>query len=366
MSEPLKTPLYQAHVDLGAKMTPFGGYLMPVQYAGIGAEHHGVRNSVGLFDVSHMGEFIIEGKGALDFLQTMTINDVAALTPGQAQYSAMCHPDGGMVDDLLVYRRESDYVLVVNAANIQGDFAWMESHLVPKVSLRNVSTSTALLAVQGPSSRQLLEGVLSLDLAELGFYHFIEIDHHGKKITLSRTGYTGELGYELYLGNSSVEGVWDELLSFGEPLGIQPAGLGARDTLRLEMKYCLYGNDITDRTNPIEAGLGWITKLDKGIFIGSEALREVKAEGPSRRLVCLITAERAIPRPGYKIYVGDREVGEVTSGTQSPTLKRGIAMGYVARGSAKAGSQLEIEVRGTRAVAKIVKSPFLASTSVMD
>ncbi|MCH8328456.1 MAG: glycine cleavage system aminomethyltransferase GcvT, partial [Candidatus Marinimicrobia bacterium] len=319
MSEPLTTPLYQAHLALGAKMTPFGGYLMPVQYVGIGAEHHAVRNAVGLFDVSHMGEFIVSGDGALDFLQNVTINDVAALAVGQAQYSAMCREDGGMVDDLLVYRRESDYMLVVNAANIAGDFAWLQSHAGPQVALRDISASTALIAVQGPLSRQLLEGALGIDLAALEFYHFTEVEHDGQAITLSRTGYTGELGYELYLSGPAAAKTWNDLLAFGQNLGVQPAGLGARDTLRLEMKYCLYGNDISEHTNPIEAGLGWITKFDKGPFIGSQALSSVKAEGPARRLVCLKMLERAIARPGYTIYAGDEEVGSVTSGTQSPT-----------------------------------------------
>ena len=365
MTAPLTTPLYQAHLELGAKISPFAGYLMPVQYIGIGAEHHAVRNGVGLFDVSHMGEFIVSGSGALDFLQKMTINDVGALVPGQAQYSAMCHDDGGLVDDLLVYRRESDYMLVVNAANIAGDFTWLQSHAGPEVSLRDISASTALIAVQGPLSRQALEGALSIDLAALEFYHFRELDHQGQAMTLSRTGYTGELGYELYLGSAAAANMWDELLTYGQALGIQPAGLGARDTLRLEMKYCLYGNDISVRTNPIEAGLGWITKLDKGPFIGSEALSGVKHEGPSRRLVCLKMLERAIPRPGYSIYAGGQEVGSVTSGTQSPTLKRGIALGYVARGHTKAGTQLEIDVRGKRAAAEIVKPPFVSGASLM-
>lgn len=365
MTEPLTTPLYQAHLELGAKMTPFAGYLMPVQYVGIGAEHHAVRNGVGLFDVSHMGEFIVSGAGALDFLQKVTINDVGALAVGQAQYSAMCRADGGMVDDLLVYRRESDYVLVVNAANIGGDLAWLQSHAGSKVSLRDISASTALIAVQGPLSRQLLEGVLSIDLEALEFYHFRELSHQGRIITLSRTGYTGELGYELYVGSSTAAALWDELLTLGEPLGIQPAGLGARDTLRLEMKYCLYGNDISADTNPIEAGLGWITKLGKGAFIGSEVLSSVKAEGPARRLVCLKMLERAIPRPGYNIYAGGQKVGSVTSGTQSPTLQHGIALGYVARGFTKAGTQLQIDVRGKKAAAEIVKPPFVSGASLM-
>ncbi|MEE9465295.1 MAG: glycine cleavage system aminomethyltransferase GcvT, partial [Candidatus Neomarinimicrobiota bacterium] len=319
-----RTPLYDRHIALGAKLVPFAGFEMPVQYAGITKEHLAVRTAAGLFDVSHMGEFRVSGPGALAFLQWVTVNNVAALTEGQAQYSAMCYSDGGLVDDLLVYRRPGHYFLVVNAANIEQDFQWLQSNAADDVTLENISAEVALLAVQGPASRTIVASVLNTKLDDLGFYHCREGRVYGRELLISRTGYTGELGFELYCDSQTAPRLWDDLLSAGENAGLQPAGLGARDTLRLEMKYCLYGNDITAETNPIEAGLGWITKLDKGEFIGSQAIAKVKTDGPTRRLVAFVMQERAIPRPGYTIKVDGTPMGQVTSGTQSPTLQQGI------------------------------------------
>jgi aminomethyltransferase len=360
-----QTPLYHQHVALGARIAPFGGYEMPVQYIGINAEHLAVRTTAGLFDVSHMGEFRISGPDALIFLQDVTVNDAAALEEGQTQYSAMCYSDGSIVDDLLLYRRANHYFMVVNAANIDKDFEWLQSNIKGNVSLENVSDQTGLIAVQGPVSRELAGPVLGVDLSNLAYYHFIEEKVNGREVMISRTGYTGELGFELYADPNTTRRLWEDCLGAGEPLEAVPVGLGARDTLRLEMKYCLYGNDITAETNPIEAGLGWITKLDKGSFIGSKAIARVKEAKPARRLVAFQMEERAIPRPGYAILHDGREVGRVTSGTQSPTLQRGIGLGYVAVPHHKVGTGIQVEIRGKLAGASIVKPPFVKGTSLM-
>ena len=361
-----RTPLYHQHVALGARTAPFAGYEMPVQYTGINAEHLAVRTTAGLFDVSHMGEFRISGPDALAFLQHVTVNDVAALEEGQAQYSAMCYSDGGIVDDLLLYRRADHYFMVVNAANIDKDFEWLRSNVKGNVSLANVSDQTGLIAVQGPVSRELAGKVLHVDLSDLAYYHLMEGKVNDREVMISRTGYTGELGFELYTDPDTTRRLWEDCLVAGEGLGAVPVGLGARDTLRLEMKYCLYGNDITAETNPIEAGLGWITKLDKGPFIGSRAIARVKEEKPARRLVAFRMEERAIPRPGYIILHDGREIGQVTSGTQSPTLRRGIGLGYVAKPHARVGTTLQLDIRGRVAGATVVKPPFVKETSLMD
>lgn len=360
-----RTPLYHQHVALGARTVPFAGYEMPVQYTGINAEHLAVRTAAGLFDVSHMGEFRISGPDALTYLQDVTINDVAALEEGQVQYSAMCYSDGGIVDDLLLYRRTDHYFMVVNAANIDKDFEWLRSNVKGNVSLENVSDQTGLIAVQGPVSRELAGKVLHVDLSDLAYYHLMEGKVNDREVMISRTGYTGELGFELYTDPDTTRRLWEDCLAAGEGLGAVPVGLGARDTLRLEMKYCLYGNDITAETNPIEAGLRWITKLDKGPFIGSRAIARVKEKKPARRLVAFWMEERAIPRPGYIILHDGREIGQVTSGTQSPTLRRGIGLGYVAREYAKVGTTLQLDIRGKAAGATVVKPPFVKETSLM-
>ncbi len=353
----LKTPLYARHVALGAKMADFAGYLMPIQYSGILQEHRAVRTTAGLFDVSHMGELIVSGTEGEAFLNRMTINDVRQIQPWQAQYSVMCNEDGGIIDDLIIYRFPEYFLLVVNAANIEKDFHWLKSHKPPEVTVRNESDRYALVALQGPSSRTILSRVVDESLEDLNFYWFKNIMIQGVALTLARTGYTGELGFELYIPGEQAEKIWDSLMEAGKEKGLIPVGLGCRDTLRLEMKYCLYGNDINENTNPIEAGLSWITKLEKGPFIGRESLLNAR-ENLKRKLVCLEMIERAIPRKGYSIFKGDSVVGFVTSGTQSPSLNKGIALGYVEVDWARRGTELEIEIRGKRYGCIIINPPF--------
>ncbi|MCS7176929.1 MAG: glycine cleavage system aminomethyltransferase GcvT [Candidatus Kapabacteria bacterium] len=360
-----RTIFYDLHRRLGAKMGLFAGFEMPIQYPkGIVHEHMAVRQWVGVFDVSHMGEFRVWGEEALAFLQFVTVNDVSRLTPGRAQYSVMCYPDGGIVDDLLVYHCGDYYMLVVNAATTQKDFTWLQQQATQfRVELEDVSERTHLLAVQGPKSAEALQPLTELPLLELPYYHHRRAELAGVPMLISRTGYTGELGYELYFegDQATAEHVWEELFRAGAPVGIEPAGLGARDTLRLEKGYCLYGNDIDETTNPLEAGLGWITKLDKGEFIGREALLRVKQEGLKRRLVGFRTeSERAIPRPGYAIVEGQEFIGRVTSGNISPVLRCGIGMGYVPATAAEPGTRLEIVGHGGRRfAAEVVKLPFV-------
>jgi len=355
-----KTPFYDQHVAFGAKITEFAAYLMPVSYTGIRQEHLCVRNSVGVFDVSHMGEFRVDGKNAEAFLQKITINDVSKLLDGQAQYSAMCYPDGGIVDDLIIYRFSPEsFMLVVNASNIEKDFEWASRHCPADVVLRNISEELALLAVQGPRCLEVLQPLTSTVLKDIGFYHFAEGKLAGKKMLISRTGYTGEPGFELYHEPADSAELWDVLFRSGAAAGIQAIGLGARDTLRLEMKYALYGNDIDQSTNPLEAGLGWITKIDKGDFIGREALQKVQESKPARRLIAFSMEERGIPRHGYDIYCGDICVGQVTSGTLSPSLGIGIGTGYVRSNCAKTGQEILIDTRGKKIRARIVKPPFV-------
>ncbi|MDX9778027.1 MAG: glycine cleavage system aminomethyltransferase GcvT [bacterium] len=361
-----KTPFYDRHIALGAKMTDFAGYLMPVSYTGIRQEHLCVRNAVGVFDVSHMGEFRVEGNNAEAFLQKITINDVSKIGDGQAQYSAMCYPDGGIVDDLIVYRfSPKHYMLVVNASNIEKDFEWASRHCPGDVLLHNISESIALLAVQGPRCLEVLQPLTSLVLKDIGFYHFAEGKLAGKSMIISRTGYTGEPGFELYHDPADSEKLWDMLFRTGAAAGIQAVGLGARDTLRLEMKYALYGNDIDQSTNPLEAGLGWITKIEKGDFIGREALLKVQESKPARRLIAFVMEERGIPRHGYDVYCCDACIGQVTSGTMSPSLDIGIGTAYVRSDCAKTGQEILIDTRGKKLKAKIVKPPFV-DRSPMD
>ncbi|HDR04437.1 MAG TPA: glycine cleavage system aminomethyltransferase GcvT [Candidatus Marinimicrobia bacterium] len=363
MNELKQTPFYEFHTGFNAKMVDFAGYLMPVSYKGINFEHQIVREKLGVFDVSHMGEFFIEGGGAEAFLQNLTINDVSALEDGQAQYSAMCYENGGIVDDLLIYRFSKDkFMMVVNASNIDKDFSWAQTHLLPNVKLTNRSDEFALLAIQGPNSRELLQKLTNVKLQEIGFYHFAEGELAGKSMIISRTGYTGELGFELYHSPKDSKDLWQALFDFGAEMGLEPIGLAARDTLRLEMKYCLYGNDIDETTNPLEAGLGWITKLDKGNFIGRNALLQVKNNKVSRKLIGFRMLERAIPRHGCSVYVNGEKAGIVTSGTHSPTLKEAIGLAYVPASHSKAGMELSIEIRGKQFLAKIVKTPFVNSS----
>ncbi len=347
-------------------MVPFAGFEMPVQYSGIIEEHMAVREAAGLFDVSHMGEVYVRGPKAFDFVQHLVTNDASKLYDGRAMYTAMCTEKGGIVDDLLVYRfHETEYLLVINAANIDGDFAWMQAHNPMKADLYNASDEWALLAIQGPKAIDIVQSVTDIALAELKYYHFLHPEPGtflgAERILISRTGYTGEKGLELYCAPADAPIVWKALMEAGANDGLMPTGLGARDTLRLEAGFCLYGNDITTETNPLEAGLGWITKLDKPDFVGAEALRTIKAEGTSRKLVAFIMDERGIPRQGYPILAQDETpVGEVTSGTQSPILEQGIGMGYVPNDPAYTtpGSPLLIQVRRRTLRATVQKPPL--------
>ena len=356
--ETRKTALYDIHEQAGAKLVEFAGYYMPIQYRGIIDEHRRVRSTVGLFDVSHMGEFIVKGPNAEAFLQKITINDVSKLAVKQVQYSAMCYEDGGIVDDLLIYRFPGYYLLVVNAANLDKDWQWANRHLIDGVTLTNESDDYSLLALQGPMAQKTLQKLTTFDLNSLDYYWLDEAEAAGVPMMISRTGYTGELGYELMFRNDAAVKVWQAVMAAGAEFGIEPIGLGARDTLRLEMKYCLYGNDIDQSTNPLEAGLGWITKLNKGEFISREALLQIKAAGLKRKLIGFDMPGRAFPRHGYAIYSGGERVGVVTSGTFSPSLEKGIGTGYVPVELAAVGTPLEIEIRNSRMPATVCETPF--------
>ena len=346
-------------------MVSFGGYLLPTHYSGINLEHLGVRSKAGLFDVSHMGEFIISGSDAESFLQKVTVNDVASLSVGQAQYSAMCYANGGMIDDILVYKKKNEFMLVVNAANNEKDLDWLKSHAKGDIRIENMSDDISLVAIQGPRSRNILQTLTDSNLTNIQFYHFVEGRLNGKKAIISRTGYTGELGFEIYANSDDIGEIWDAIMKAGQDKGLEPAGLGCRDTLRMEMKLALYGNDIDDTTNPIEAGLGWITRLGKTDFMGKKALLEAKAN-VTRRLVCLEMTERAIPRQGYTILMNDQSVGIITSGTMSPSLETGIGIGYVNRPFDKSGTELLVDIRGRMKSAVVVKPPFYKNGSLMD
>lgn len=357
-----KTGFYQLHQQAGGKLVEFAGYYMPIQYRGIMEEHRRVRSTVGLFDVSHMGEFIVKGPQAEAFLQKITINDVSKLAVKQVQYSAMCYEDGGIVDDLLVYRFPDHFLLVVNASNLDKDWEWANRHLMSGVSLENISDACSLLALQGPKAPETLKKLTAIDLDAMPFYWLDEGEVDGVNMMVSRTGYTGEIGYELCFPTEHSEKIWKALMKAGEEFTIEPIGLGARDTLRLEMKYCLYGNDIDATTNPLEAGLGWITKLNKGDFIGRDALLKVKADGLKRKLVGFDMPGRAFPRHGYAIYANGARVGTVASGTFSPSLEKGIGTGYVPVEFAAIGTALEIEIRNARMPAKVCETPFYQHT----
>jgi aminomethyltransferase len=355
-----RTPLHAEHVRLGAKMVPFAGFEMPVQYpTGITAEHRAVRERAGLFDVSHMGELEVRGHDALALVQRITVNDASRLAVGQAQYSAMCLEHGGIVDDLLVYRYPDHYTLVVNASNHDKDLAWVNAAAAGlEVEVEDCSEATALLAVQGPSARELLRPFVDFDVDEVGYYRFRVGTVAGVPGTVSATGYTGEDGFELYVPADGAVGLWRALLDAGQSVGLLPAGLGARDTLRLEMGYPLYGNDLDEEHTPLEAGLGWLTKLDKEDFIGRRALLAQKESGVRRRLVGIVLSERGFPRPGYRVLQDGIEVGAVTSGTVSPTLGEGIAMAYVPTPLSQPGTELQVDLRGKGARAHVVRLPF--------
>lgn len=356
-----KTKFYSKHEKLGAKIVEFAGYQMPIQYTSIIAEHKAVRNSVGVFDVSHMGQVFVTGENAFDFVQYITINDVSKLFPGRVQYSAMLYNDGGIVDDLLVYKiSDTKYMLVINASNIEKDFNWMKENNKFGVTLENKSDDYSLLAIQGPNSQKTLAKLCDKEL-NLEYYHFFEAKIAGFDMIVSRTGYTGEHGYEIYFtGDEEVASkIWDAVFEAGKDFDIQPIGLAARDSLRLEMGLCLYGNDIDKTTNPLEAGLGWITKLNKGDFIGKEALLNAKKEGLKRKLVGLVSDSKSFPRHGYSIKSNGNIIGQVTSGTVSPMLDKPIAMAYVAAEKAVAGEQLNFLIRDKEIPAVVVKFPFI-------
>lgn len=359
-----RTPFFDKVVEAGGRMVSFAGYQMPVQFEGIISEHTRVRETVGVFDVSHMGRVEVKGADALGFLQYLVTNDVSKLEMYQAIYTAMCYPDGGIVDDLLIYRLPEHYLVVVNAANNAKDQNWMREQAAGyEVEITDRTTEMAQLAVQGPKVEEVLAKLTAADLSSVGFYEGLETEVAGVAMLCSRTGYTGEDGFELYFPAQHGAAVWDKLFDAGKDAGIGPIGLGARDTLRLEMKYALYGNDIDKTTNPIEAGLSWVVKFDKGDFVARDVLLKVKEEKPSRRLVCLEVEASGIPRPHDAIVAGGEEVGEVTSGTFSPSLKKGIALGYVRRGHTKSGTELAIRTRRGEVPVAVVKPPFYKNAS---
>ncbi|HEY1009398.1 MAG TPA: glycine cleavage system aminomethyltransferase GcvT [Daejeonella sp.] len=352
--------LNDIHIGLGAKMVPFAGFNMPVQYAGINAEHETVRTGVGVFDVSHMGEFILKGEGALDLIQRVSSNDASKLFDGKIQYAYLPNETGGIVDDLLVYRiDEKTYMLVVNASNIKKDWDWISKYNTSGVEMKNISDQTSLLAVQGPNAANALQSLTDIDLAAMEYYTFKKGVFAGvDNVLVSATGYTGAGGFEIYFDNKHAEHMWREIFKAGESFGIKPIGLAARDTLRLEMGFCLYGNDIDDTTSPIEAGLGWVTKFTKK-FVNSEKLAEEKQNGVNRKLIGFEMIDRGIPRHDYEIVDADgNTIGKVTSGTQAPSLQKAIGLGYVTKEFSKEGSEIFIKIRDNKVKAQVVKYPF--------
>lgn len=355
-----KTALYEIHKALGAKLVPFAGYQMPVQYEGVNAEHLTVRKGVGVFDVSHMGEFLIEGPNALALIQSVASNDASILSIGKAQYSCLPNDKGGIVDDLIIYRLEENaYLLVVNASNIEKDWQWISANNDVGAKLTNISDDYSLLAIQGPMAIEAMQILTSVDLKALKFYHFEISDFAGiQNVIISATGYTGSGGFEIYCKNTDVEQLWNQVFEAGAKYGIKPIGLAARDTLRLEMGYCLYGNDINETTSPIEAGLGWITKFTKS-FTNDYALSQQKANGVTRKLVGFELKDRGIPRQSYPIVDSNAVViGSVTSGTMSPSLNKGIGMGYVRSEFSEVGTEIGIKIRKKIVLAKVIKLPF--------
>ncbi|HEV2147962.1 MAG TPA: glycine cleavage system aminomethyltransferase GcvT [Longimicrobiaceae bacterium] len=361
-----RTPLHGEHLALDAKMVPFAGYEMPVQYpSGITAEHNAVRQAAGLFDVSHMGEFVVRGERALDFVQHVSTNDASKLEVGQAQYSTLLNDDGKLLDDLLVYRYPGHYMLVVNGANRDKDWAWVSRFAAEfGVELADRTDDIALLALQGPKAQQILTKLTDADLDAIRYYRFMEGTVDGVPATISRTGYTGEDGFELYVDAADAPAVWRRILDAGAGEGVLPAGLGCRDSLRLEMGYALYGSDLDEGTTPLEAGLGWVVKLDKGPFVGREALQRQKEAGVRRRLVGFVLKERGFPRHGYPVSVNGERAGEVTSGVLSPTLGYGIGMAYVPAEAAKPGTEIGIVIRDRAVPAEVVRPPFHKGGSV--
>ena len=353
-----RTPFHAFHVAAGAKLVDFAGFEMPLRYTGDVREHQGVRTRAGLFDISHMGEFRVSGAGAMEFLDHALANDVAAMTVGQAMYSVMCRPDGGIVDDLYVYRSAGHFMLVVNASNVAKDFAWLKERCPAGVELSDRSDETALLAVQGPKAVEALRGHAPEEALAMPSNRFVEGPLFGVPAVIARTGYTGEDGFELYFNGSQAASVWTGLMDAGRAIGLEPVGLGARDTLRLEMAYMLYGNDIDETTTPLEAGLGWTVRLGKAEFSGREALIRQKEQGVTRKLVGLEAEGRRVPRHGMAVESGGRQVGHVTSGAFSPSLERAVAMAYVETGVSALGTRLDVVAGDSRLATKVVKRPF--------
>lgn len=361
-----KTTFCEIHKQNGAKMVEFAGYLMPIQYNSITAEHKAVRTSIGVFDVSHMGEVFITGEKAADFVQNLTVNDVTKLYPGRVQYSAMLYQNGGIVDDLLVYKySDTKFLLVINASNIEKDVAWMHENNKFDVKIDNQSDEYSLLAVQGPNAKKAIAKIVDKEI-NLEYYHFMEAKVCGLDAIVARTGYTGEHGYELYFkgDEAAAKLVWDSLFEAGKEFDIKPVGLGARDSLRLEMGFCLYGNDIDQTTNPLEAGLSWITKINKGNFNGKEALLKIKADGVKKKLVALISDEKAFPRHGYEVSVDGKVVGKITSGTFSPSMDKAIALAYVDMPYAKDCKVINFLIRGKEVPANVVSLPFMKNNAM--
>jgi aminomethyltransferase len=358
VSQLKRTPLYEVYKDQ-AKMVNFSGWELPVQFSGIIAEHEAVRTRAGLFDVSHMGEVEISGPDALDLIQRLTTNDASKLVPGKAQYSIMCYPNGGTVDDLLIYRGTDSFLLVLNAANVEKDVEWIEKHASGEVRVRNLSNQMAQLALQGPLAERVLGKLTDADLSSIGFFRFRDdVKLAGTVAMVSRTGYSGEDGFEIYLNPEDAPKVWREILEAGKEEGVLPCGLGARDTLRFEACLPLYGRELSPNITPIEAGLGFAVKPEKGDFIGRDVLAEQKAEGPPRKLVGLEMIDRGIPRTHYPVYAGEEKIGEVTTGTQSPTLKKSVGLALIRAEYAEPGNEVEVEIRGRRLRAAVVKTPF--------
>lgn len=361
MSDLKRTPLYSAYKDHGAKTIDFGGWDLPVQFSGIKDEHEAVRTHAGLFDVSHMGEIEVTGPDSLDFLQKVMTNDISKLKDGGAQYTAMCYENGGTVDDLLVYKKsDNDYLLVVNAANIEKDFDWLQSHASGEVSIRNASEEIAQIAIQGPKAEEILQKLTETDLSEIKFFKFKEnVDFNGVSAIVSRTGYTGEDGFEIYCDEQYAPRLWAGLLEVGYEKGLKPAGLGARDTLRFEANLALYGQELTKDITPLEAGIGFAVKVDKEAdFIGKEALKTQKEEGLPRKLVGIEMIDKGIPRTDYEVFIDDQKVGHVTTGTQSPTLKKNIGLALIKTEFTALDTEVEVEIRGKRKKAKVVSTPF--------
>ena len=355
-----KTALNHIHQQLGAKLVDFAGYEMPVSYTSVNAEHDCVRNNLGVFDVSHMGEFIVQGPEALQLIQKVCSNDASTLKDGKAQYTCMPNETGGIVDDLIVYRFSAEkYLMVVNASNIEKDWKWINQYNSFDCELRNVSDDYALLAIQGPKAVEAMQRLTKIDLAKIPFYHFEVAEFAGRSnVIISATGYTGSGGFEIYCKNEDAESIWNNVMQAGEKFGIQPIGLAARDTLRLEMGFCLYGNDIDETTSPIEAKLGWITKFTKD-FVNAEALQKQKEEGVSRKLVAFELKDKGIPRKDYEIVDAEgNTIGKVTSGTMSPSLKKAIGLGYVKTEFSKIGTDIFIQIRKKQLLAEVVKLPF--------